>query len=138
MNFSLPYGTSNGSNSPMVVFFIQIAFQRPSHAQIRVQMNKLCHQQIGEEKSLLAVFVATKPVTKLCCDKTRFCRNRFSNKLCHNKPIFFRNKPRFCRDTVSNKTLLRKKYAFVATKLATNFVVIKPDFVATKPVTKLS
>ena len=44
-----------------------------SHAQIRVQTKKLCHQQVGEENKSLSSFY----------------RNRvFSNKLCRDKPDF--------------------------------------------------
>ena len=89
-----------------------------SHAQIRVQTNKLCHRQVGEEN-----FVTTKATTKLCQDK-----------------------PRFCRDKASDKTLSRQSKGqnsvatnpdFVATKPVTNFIMTNSNFVATKPVTKL-
>ena len=59
-----------------------------SHSQIRVQMKKLCHQQVREENKSLS----------------RFCRDRVSKKLC-------RDKPRFCHDRVSNKTLSQQTQA---------------------------
>ena len=132
-----------------------------SHAQIRVQTKKLCHQQVGEEnkslsrfcrnkasdkaflrqnqdfvatelvtnsvvtkqdfvaKNLATNFVTTKPdlvateaMTRLSCHKTKFCRNRVSKKLCHDKP------------------------SFVTIELATNSVVTNPDFVTTEFVAK--
>ena len=112
-----------------------------SHAQIRVQTKKLCHQQVGEEnKSLSRLyrdkasdkaflrqnpdFVAIEPMTRLSCDKTKFCHNRVSNKLCHDKPSFVAIEPvtrlsydktRFCCDRVSNK-LCRDKPRFCRDK----------------------
>ena len=46
-------------------------------------------------------FVATKPMTKLSCYKTKFFHNRVSNKFC-------RDKTRFCRDKASDKAFLRQ------------------------------
>ena len=57
-----------------------------------------------------------------------------TKKLCHQQ-VGEENKSlnSFC----SNK-LYRDKLDFVTTELATNSVAIKPDFVVTKPVTRLS
>ena len=100
-----------------------------SHAQIRVQTKKLCYQQIGEENKSLRRFchdrvsdktflqknpdfVATELATNSVSTKLRFCRNKGSNKLCHDKLIFCldrvrnkicRDKLRFCLNKVRNK-----------------------------------
>ena len=137
------------SNSPMVVYFIQRAFQRhftrpnQSSNEESYVINKL-----EKKTSPLADFVTTKPMTNLCLEKTRSYRD---------KTKFYRDKARFCRD----KAFLRQNPYFVATELATNpvatnpyfvamelaknsavtkpnFVMTKPNFVVTKPMTKLS
>ena len=129
-----------------------------SHAQIRVQMKKLCHQQIGEENKLCSRFcrdrandkaflrqnpdfIATELVTNSVTTKPIFFRNGVSNKLCRYKTRFCRNrvsnklcrdKTIFCHDRANDKAFLLQNPDFVATELATNFVATKPDFVATE------
>ena len=102
-----------------------------SHAQIRVTMKKLWHQQVGEEKQVVE--------QKLFHDISRFCRDKASNKaiklfcdkprLCHNKArrqfFFFLSQQSFSIETVflsrqifsvATKFFYRDKVFFVATK----------------------
>ena len=77
--------------------------------------------KLEKKTSPLADFVATKPMTKLCCDKTRFYCNRVSNKLCRDKTKFF-----------CDKASVATKPDFVATELATNSIATNPYFVKTE------
>ena len=118
-----------------------------SHAKIRVQTKKLCHQQVGKENKSLSSFCHDRICNKLCRDKPDFVPTKLVANSVVTKPDFVTIEPvtRFsCNKTqnlsqqsFSNK-ICRDKLNLVATKLATNFVVTKPDFVMTEPVTRLS
>ena len=49
-----------------------------SHAQFRVKMKKLCPQQVEEEKQAAE--------QKLCCDISKLCHDKASNKARHFVP----------------------------------------------------
>ena len=101
-------------------------YNNTSYAQIQVQTNKLCYQQVGEENKSHSIFCRDKASDKAFLRQNPdFCRNRVSNKLCHDKT-------RFCRDRSSDKAFLQQNLDFVAKELVTNSVVIKPDFFTTE------
>ena len=88
----IPHGCILHSKSfPKTLHTPKSEFKRRSYV-----INKL-----EKKTSPLVDFVATKPVTKLSCDKTRFFRNRVSKKLCLYKT-------RFCRNKASDKAFLRQ------------------------------
>ena len=63
--------------------------------------------KLENKTSPLADFVSTKPMTKICHDKTRF----------------------YCTKA-SDKAFLRQNQDFVVIELETNFITTNPDFIA--------